>query len=266
MNKLLMLLAIPITCSCGSVDEYENSDLAELELPYTAPVTTNIQHGSRTTASPIRNRFCDRGTVTQHCSIPSSKLIGYALNANLQDLFNNLLPALNAATALDNATNYTFQPKAFGDPLGIGETRISFTAGPVSGGLAFNIDNAVSVSFGGLTQLTEGVAGTDPVGTYQRHNFCDVTIDNAEMSVIIPESKRVRTFTHAFGHAMAICMGVGGRNDAAADLSYSSTVVTAADKTGLTAGEQCRASGYNPTNNGDFSITGGVGGSCPTVD
>lgn len=254
MNKLFSILSLGLALSCADAADMTDADIQELEQDYTAPNSTNYQFGVRTTAS---HRQCDKVSTGQVCSVPKTKAIKWCINPGFTNEEINIISGIvnSYDTALSTWT-FTYDSDVV-TGLCKGTNNLQFTPGAcgVSGSASNEISDYVCTTFTGVTNLTEGVIGSDPVGSYQAHSLALSKIDiagiNPKYAVGSPRNNAKK---HATAYGVLTAIGLGGRTDASANNFASKNVISPLAVGLLTAGEQCRANNFQINNSTDFSV------------
>ncbi len=272
MNKYISLLGI-FAIACAGTDsattEVADSGVEQVDASgqlgtakqaYHSRVSGLYQHGTQTGSAL---RACDRSTTGQTCSVPKFKNFEICLGNTFSATEKSRM--LEMAQGIDSRSNFTFSypSDCSAAPLA-GKMRLIIDPGVVSGSLSSNIQGYATVQLGSPSNLTEGVAGADPVGNFQTHGFCLAKIDLVDIYAKGANSTEdTRLLKHAGASVILKCQGNGSRQDVAAVPAYSrESIVLGSNLTVyMTDGEKCRADAYDTTANGDFSNTGAV---CPT--
>lgn len=231
--------------------------LGVAEQPYTAKVTGSYQFGTQTGSNKMQ---CDRTTSNQVCSIPRRKKIQLAwAHPDLQDTAE--AAALNLDSNLDSGWQITSSPSS--GPLASDQVRVLLQKDSCLGNKTNNIEGYSCVGYGSVFSLSEG---SGVVGQYQEHGGCIAGIDLDDIAAKYSSSgDRFRLEYHAVGHAALACIGLGSRDGAGNTFSKRSILPSTATKSGLSAGEKCRANSFFVASDGTFSLPP-FGGLCSTAE
>lgn len=255
MKNLLSLLLISLLSACsGEIDDEGNLvDIDQIQQAYAANTTNNFQFGTRTAAS---HRQCDRTSTGQVCSVPSTKSITYCIDSGFTQADYNLVS--NEIRLLDDALSgwtFTFENDLFTGACLL-STFLVIKPGScgTSGTSPTGIENYGCATLSSTTNLTEGVNGNDPVGSYQKHSLSRGTVDITDINAKYSNaSQREFAKRHAIKFILLSTVGLGSRTDGAANTFGSRSQIANFSLGLLTAGEKCRLGTFNSSNNGDFS-------------
>jgi len=283
IRNIAALLAFSALFACGAPDEYldaagidDEAELAELEQPFSAPVTPSFQFGTQTGTS--RNR-CNRTSSGQVCNVIDHKNIGYCSDgvggfptgmAGLPEYNNDIIGAFEQLdTALttwviDLTPFEIFQDKCLAGgsaPSGAVDTIRVFQGAVGASGTASNDTlDYVKWTYGSTTGLTEA-AGV--VGQYQKFFGCNITFDRTDINAKFSGSFRQKAYNHLAKQALVGCFGLGRRDFSVPVSNVTSKVMfNGTSNFSLTAGEQCALNNYDTTNNGTYANSGSSS-TCP---
>lgn len=272
IKRILSIVLGGFLFACGAAEEQDHPDsleeIGQTEQAYLSKVSTNYQWGVRNAQSRTQ---CNRTTAGQQCVIPSSKggffCLGSTLTAGEKTTARNVYSQISAAITGAGVAGpiWTEGP----DPV-LGSCQMVVDACTVQGAAGNNIESYSGIDFGTLFQLTEGVASSDPVGDYIRHQhdfgFFDgfTCIDRTDINAKFASANgRTQLFKHALGHAIWAWHGLGSRTDALVNTLFLRKTVAAEGTVlsgALTAGSSCLIASAQYGNNGDYSLIG-----APTV-
>jgi hypothetical protein len=244
------------------VDELANPDvLGPKESALSASFTNTYQFGTQTNAAKFQ---CDRFSLGQTCTIPGR--VAFATwcidsGSEFTDAQRNVIRGV-LLEFFEVLSNVDWWPSGIlevaPDPDGVCRNLTDFrvSRGTVNGTLSNNIDGYSDVIYGTLVDLSEGVAGEDPAGNYQDHTGCFMTIDIVDIVNKGASSDEDRNILrHAAGHAMLACTGFGTQSGDPSPFFARRALMPDESGLPLTSGQQCIASTYDFTDNGDFSLT-----------
>jgi hypothetical protein len=254
---------------CASADERAELDptnddmLGQNEAAYSASFTNTYQFGAQTNAAKFQ---CDRVSAGQTCMIPNgNQSATWCVDAGgqfteaqrsiIREVVSEFDEVLSNVGWYQGGPGVAELPPA-ADGICRDQTNWFFRRGDVSGALSNNIDGYSNVVHASITDLSDGGFGEDPAGNYQRFGQCVATIDMADILNKGANADEERNLLrHATGHTLLACTGFGTQSSAPSPFFARRALMLDESGLPLTVGQQCVASTYDATNNGDFSLT-----------
>lgn len=183
------------------VEIIDGGELGQAEQAVQAKKTPGFGFGLQTGAAGLR---CSLTSTGQTCSAPSKKTFVYHVTSGGGSGFSSaealLIRSDVQSVALSAGHTWTHTTS-------IGSADVVIQRGAVSGNLSNNIDGYVSVTFGGVTSLTDSLPGN-----YQSHSTAVATLDYADADnkgANATEDARLKT--HMTRNAIVKIMGIGSQ-------------------------------------------------------
>lgn len=274
IRNIASLLLLSTLFACGAPDEYldaagidDETELGTLEAGFSAASTPTFQYGTR--VGPTTNLRADKTSSAQVIAVFNRKNPTYCVETGLvaalspaeHNTIVTMLSSFDASFTGWTATDYPDFGLGCAAAGGTPPYQVRFQKGSVgSSGTASNlIEDYARLTFGGLTNLTEG-AGV--VGQYQSASSCTITIDTTDLYAKGANATQdSNLFGHAVMHNWYGCLGLGARSHQST-FATRRAVLPASTGTGLTVGEVCSLTTYDTSASTNFFIAGSAS-TCP---
>lgn len=241
MIRTVIALVSALAFACGGYAAEDDTELGQSEQAVIALTGATRQPGAQTGGSRLS---CNKTSSGQVCSIARAKSIEIARNPSAFSSAQNTVLGLVRAGLAGRYSDWTFTLVDSANPPGSGVVRIivdkSTSGGGDNGNNVSNYrSNPARFSVNGMTNGQQSGLGSF-VGQYQNHGACSTSIfttriDNKTSNT----TQRLNLFRHAVGNAIAICMGLGTRNDTPGYVTQNTLNLGSALGFG-SAGDACR--------------------------